>query len=89
MLRTVRRWFLDAEVRDLAKDVDLMRDRVMDYGHKVDGLQGRIERLVQRTSMRLARAGVEVDPRDEEIWREIRARRGNGDDLPDDPWRAG
>jgi hypothetical protein len=55
MLRTVRRWFSDAETKQLAEDVDRLADRFQDIGHKLEGMQLRIERHLNKLQMREAR----------------------------------
>lgn len=56
MFRAIRRWLGDAEVRTLAQELELLRDRLQDIDHKARGLEGRIERFLNREYMRDARA---------------------------------
>lgn len=88
MLRTVRRWFTEAEVKKLGEEVDSLIERHQDYGHKIEGLSMRLERFLNRTSMRALRSERATEDRDREILDEIRARSGNGGQEPNpEEWR--
>jgi len=64
MLRTVRRWFSDAETKQLAEDIDRLVDRFQDLGHKLEGMQLRIERHLNKLQMREARGARGAQQRD-------------------------
>ena len=88
MWRALQRWFSDAEVKKLAEEIDAHMTKVVDLGLRGEALQRRVDNLVQRTSMRLKRAGIghERDEEDERILAEIRARsRDNGGGFDDGP----
>jgi hypothetical protein len=89
MFRTVRRWFSDVETRALSDDVQKWQDQVLSLAHKGEGLQLRIERLLNRVNMRMNRAGLPREQeRDVEILEEIRASTQRPrDDWGDDPFQ--
>ena len=76
MFRTLRRWFADAEIRQLGSDLEKLSDYLQTSAHKLEGLQLRLERLSNRVNMRLNRAGVPRgggnEPGDDEILDDIR-----------------
>lgn len=67
MLRTLRRWFSDSETRALHEEVRRAQDQVLSLAHKLEGLDLRIERLVNRVNVRMTRAGLPKGDRDEAL----------------------
>lgn len=85
MFRAIGRLFSTDETKRLAKDVDDMADKLLDYGHAVEGLQRRIERHLNKLRMQDTRAQARgSEPRLTEEEREILddIRRQGGHELP-------
>lgn len=78
MLRTIRRWFSTEETKQLGDDLDKLIDRHSDLGHKIEGMQLRIERHVNKLQMRDARAqrggnGAGLSDEEQEIVNRLRS----------------
>ena len=88
MFRRLRQWLLaDPELTALARDIERNYDKAADALHRCEGLGLRMERLANRTNMRMNRAGApREDERDAEIMDELKggARRPRG--FEDDPF---
>lgn len=87
MLRTLRRWFSDAETQKLAQEVDQALHRIADMGIKVESLQLRVDRHMNKLQMRDARqrereTGLNDD--DRELLARLRAHGGNGQEEDPD-----
>lgn len=56
MLRTVKRWFTTDEVKLLGTELDVLRERFSDLGHKLEGVELKHDRLTNKLRMQSARA---------------------------------
>lgn len=85
MLRTLKRWFSTDEVKSLGKDLELLIDRHADFGHKLEGLSLKLERLENRLRMQDARGAKRsegLSDEEREILRDLRT--GNAEVVPND-----
>lgn len=55
MLRTIKRWFSTEETKQLGDELEKLIDRHSDLGHKIEGMQLRLERHLNKLQMRDAR----------------------------------
>lgn len=89
MFRALRRWLLhDPELTAMANDIEKLLDRASDTLHRAEGLSHRMDRLANRVNTRMNRAGMRrgeelADPRDEEIFEEVRRH----PDFGRNPWQ--
>jgi hypothetical protein len=85
MLRWLRKRFSDAETLRLADDVERASEQLAVLGHKIDGLEQRLARHLNKLQMRDARAKRStpnqpdfLSPEEQQILDDLRAR----DDSP-------
>lgn len=84
MFRTLKRWFSTEEVKLLSSECERLSELFSDYGHKLEGLGMKIERLSNKYRMRDAReargprigAIDELSPEEQELVDDLRRRGG-------------
>lgn len=89
MLKWLRKRFSDAETQRLAEEVERAADQLSVLGHKVEGLELRLQRHLNKLQMREGRAKRANSPQGELLSEEEAAiiddLRRRGDDGPSSP----
>jgi predicted transcriptional regulator len=86
MLRRIYRGLLDRELGVLGAELDAAETKIDDMTRRMVALQDRFERLVNRVTMRVARAGREDERADRAILDQLAKRARMQATLAEDPF---
>lgn len=91
MLRTIKRWFSTSETQALSRDLDQLQEQFLTFGHRLEGMQLRVDRHLNKLHMRDARARrPDLNEEDQaiidDLWRRGALQDPRGEPVRGDPF---